>query len=341
MNAQNRRPCSPGLLSVGLLCLGLAVPAVAQEAASPPSPSDLTAPTTPGAPAVEMAAPPTPAAPEATPAPAHTEAIEEIDSPQIFTLWLNPDNYPRIERAVNVPNAQTTRARALNLLVDHRGFEPFQKHAFQDFMGFDAGGLKIGLQLRYGITDHLEVGAQRLSNGTDDYDTYQFDLKYWILPAASAFVDVAARAGGTWYESPTGPDSGGAFGQLLVSRSFREYLWLGTGLFYHSNASNTARRGPDGRRAAGQAYALAVPAALEVRLQTFLAFDAEACFNVAGYHAKYPVVSAALKFISFRHTFSLVFSNSQYIGADGLVANSERGIHELVFGFTITREFNF
>jgi hypothetical protein len=238
-------------------------------------------------------------------------------------------------------NAQTTRAKTLNLLVDHRGFEPFQKHAFGDFMGFDAGGLKIGLQLRYGITNHLEIGAQRLSNGGDDYDTYQFDVKYWVLPAAHALVDVAARAGGTWYSSPTGPDSGGAFGQLLVSRSFREHLWLGTGFFYHSNASNDARHAPNGRRPAGQAYALAVPAALEVRLQTFLAFDAEASFNVAGYHAKYPVVSAALKFISFRHTFSLVFSNSQYITADGLVANSERGIHELVFGFTITREFNF
>jgi len=266
--------------------------------------------------------------------------VEQIDNPQVFDLWLDPGNYPRVDRAVNVMNARTTRARALNFLVDHRAYQPFQTNSFQDWVGFDAGALKIGLTLRYGILDNLEVGAQRLSNGIDQFDTYQFDVKYWALHAERFFVDVAARAGATWYSVAQAPDSGGAFAQLIVSRSLRERAWLSSGLLYHSNASNDVRTSQDPQRSSGQAYALAVPVALEVRLQTFLAWDAEASFNVAGHHAKYPILSTALKIVSYRHTFALIFSNSQYITADGLVANTSRGIHDLIVGFTITREFN-
>ena len=268
-------------------------------------------------------------------------AVEQIDNPQVFNLWLDPENYPRIERAVNVMNARTTRAHALNFLVDHRANEAFQRNAFRDGLGFDYGGLKIGLSLRYGILDDLEVGVQRLSNGFDGFDVYQLDAKYWALRAERFFVDVAVRAGGTWYAIPASPDSGGGFGQLIVSRSLRERLWLSTGLLYHSNASNDVRAAQDYLRQSGQAYALAVPVAAEVRLQTFLAWDVEASINVAGYHAKYPVLATALKIITYRHTFALIFSNSQYITADGLAANTSKGIHhDVIMGFTITREFN-
>ena len=278
---------------------------------------------------------PTVRAQEDSPPPKPPEAtIEQIDNPQVFNLWLDPENYPRIERAVNIMNARTTRARGLNFLVDHRAYEAFQSNAFRDGLGFDFGSLKIGLTLRYGILDNLEVGVQRLSNGADLFDVYQFDAKYWALRAEQCLVDVAVRVGGTWYAMYQGPDSGGGFAQLIVSRSLRERLWLSSGLLYHSNASN------DVRTTRSQDYALAVPVALEVRLQTFLAWDAEASFNVAGHHAKYPVLSSALKIVSYRHTFALIFSNSQYITADGLVDNTSRGIHKLIVGFTITREFN-
>jgi hypothetical protein len=48
----------------------------------------------------------------------------------------------------------------------------------------------------------------------------------------------------------------------------------------------------------------------------------------------------ALKIITNRHTFAIIFSNSQYITADGLVANTSKGIHDAILGLTITREFN-
>lgn len=266
--------------------------------------------------------------------------VEEIGSPEIFTSWLDPQNYPRIERAINVMNARTTRAHALNFLVDHRTYQPFQTRPFEDWVGFDSGGLKIGLALRYGILDDLEVGVQRVSNGFDVFDTYQFDVKYWALHAERFVVDLAVRAGATWYSAAQGPDSGGGFAQLIVSRSLRERLWLSTGLYYHSNASNSDRPGLGQERIGGQSYGLAVPVALEVRLLTFLAWDAEATIHVAGDHAKYPVASTGFKLVTYRHTFALLMSNSQYITADGLVANTSRGIHQLIVGFTITREFD-
>lgn len=272
--------------------------------------------------------------------PADTSVVT-IENPVVFTDWLVPENYPRIDRAVNVMNARTTRAHALNLLVDHRTLQPVQTRPFEDWAGFDAGGLKIGLALRYGILDNLEVGALRLSNGYDVYDTYQFDVKYWALDATRVGVDVAIRAGGTWYSESRGPDSGGGFAQLIASRSLRERVWLATGLYYDSNATNENHPVLGYPRATNQDYALAIPVAFELRLQTFLAWDAEAVFNVAGYHSKYPVASTAIKFITERHTFALIVSNSQYIGADGLVANTTHGIHQLIVGFTITREFDF
>jgi hypothetical protein len=267
--------------------------------------------------------------------------VVTIENPEVFTNWLLPENYPRIDRAVNVMSAHTTRAHALNLVVDHRTLQPVQTRPFQDWAGFDAGGLKIGLALRYGILDNLEVGALRLSNGYDVYDTYQFDVKYWAFDAAHAGVDVAIRAGGTWYYQSPGPDSGGGFAQLIVSRSFLNRLWLSSGLYYDSNASNDDHPVLGHQRTTDQAYALAIPAALELRLRTFLAWDVEGIFNVAGNHAKYPVLSTAVKFITYRHTFALIVSNSQYIGADGLVANTTHDFHQLIVGFTITREFDF
>ena len=159
-------------------------------------------------------------------------------------------------------------------------------------LGFDFGSLKIGLTLRYGILDNLEVGVQRLSNGADLFDRHQFDAKYWALRAEQCFVDVAVRAGGTWYAMYQGPDSGGGFGQLIVSRSLRERLWLSSGLYYHSNASNENRVDKNLQRPSGQAYALAVPVALEVRLLTFLAWDAEASSMWPAITRKYPVLAS-------------------------------------------------
>ena len=62
---------------------------------------------------------------------------------------------------------------------------------------------------------------------------------------------------------------------------------------------------------------------------------------MAGYAEAHPIISTALKFVTYRHTFSLVVTNSQYTSADGIVANTYRQAKDLILGFTITREFDF
>ncbi|HEY3358267.1 MAG TPA: DUF5777 family beta-barrel protein [Polyangia bacterium] len=223
-----------------------------------------------------------PGAPAHPPAsqPAGAEPVEVIENPQVYTLWINPENWARIDRVINVGNARATRRRTLQLVIDHRTFEPLQQHAFRDLVGFDAGGLKIGLGLRYGILDGLDVGAYRLSNGIDAFDAYQFDLKLRFLDQRTHVVDAAVRAGGTWF-SQQGPTRGGGLVQLLVHHDFAARLLVGTGLLYHSSASEYGDLVTTNGLKIQNRYALAVPALLEWRFQSFLAWDVEAVFNVA------------------------------------------------------------
>ena len=79
----------------------------------------------------------------------------------------------------------------------------------------------------------------------------------------------------------------------------------------------------------------------EVHITDRVAWNFELVSNVAGYHSKYPVISSSFKFIVPGHTFSIIFSNSQYVSADGIVSNSPRGFGDTIIGFNITREFHF
>jgi hypothetical protein len=62
---------------------------------------------------------------------------------------------------------------------------------------------------------------------------------------------------------------------------------------------------------------------------------------VAGYGARWPAFSSAVSFLTHRHVFSLVLSNTQYLSADGIVASTPYGFRHLVVGFQIQRELAF
>jgi hypothetical protein len=53
-----------------------------------------------------------------------------------------------------------------------------------------------------------------------------------------------------------------------------------------------------------------------------------------------PVFGFSVRFLTYRHAFSIIVANTQYMTADGMVANSPRGFPDLLFGFQIVREFN-
>jgi len=240
-----------------------------------------------------------------------------------------------IDRIVNLMKARTIRKRSLLLVFDHRTFQPFTEHPGIDFFGFDSGALKIGIGVRYGILERLDAGAYRLNSGTEVFDTYEFDARYWLLDQKRHYLNLAARAGLTWFVQEGMKDAIGFFGQLFIDRTFFKRLTVGTGLLIHSESTS------DNKSSWAPEFSLAIPAYVEVRILRWLAWNAEMTAAVAGFGEKWPAFSSAVKFISPRHTFSLVLTNTQYIAADGIVTGAWRGGKDLIVGFNITREIGF
>ncbi|MBP7127111.1 hypothetical protein KBD49_12175 [Myxococcota bacterium] len=285
----------------------------------------------PGAARGQAAPPPGPGAPGGGEDP--VEEVEDVEVVQEDPRW-DPSQVVQMDRAVNLMWARTVRRMALVLVVDHRTFSPaFNKDTWHDLFGFDGGGLRVGLGLRFGILDGLDVGIYRVSNATDAFDTYQFDAKWCFLREDRHHLDVAIRGGLSWFSQRNARDAVGGFGQLLVSRTLWKRLTLGTGLMFHSDSSS------DVKSTADTDWSLAVPGAVEVRILPWLSWNVEAAFRVAGYGAKWPSFSSAVKFLTPRHVFALVLSNTQYVGADGVVANSSRDYRKLIVGFQVVREW--
>jgi len=245
-------------------------------------------------------------------------------------------NVPRTDRVINVPTTLTARKGALVLTVDHRAHASFisGEDAWFDYLGLDAGNLKMGLGLRYGIFDFLDAGFYRLSNGTDLFDVYQFDTKLHLLRQQYHYINAAIVIGGTWFVQKDAKDASGFFGQILLDRRLWKCLLFGAGFAFHTDSSGETKvvESPD--------PSAAVLGYLEWRPIPRFSLNAEIAANVAGFGADYPVFGFAARVLTHRHSFSLVVANSQYMSADGIVANSRRGFKELVFGFQIVREFN-
>jgi len=261
------------------------------------------------------------------------EKVEKIEEVGEKLEWDSPD-FPRIDRVINIQTAHTTRRHAFLFTVDHRAWQTFTDHPMGDLMGFDVGAMKIGLGLRFGVFDRLDVGLLRLNGTVADFnvDTYDFDGKYQLLRQSSHQVDMAIRAGVTWFNVAGGPDRSAFFTQLLVNRELGGRVRLGTGLLHHTDSYNDTKRATDPK------HSTAVPATIEVRLVKRLVLSGEVAANVSGYGSDFPAFSASAKILTHRHTFSLIFSNTQYLGPSGIATGSARGAGGLIFGFTIARE---
>jgi len=266
---------------------------------------------------------------------AATTAEPSPAPPKEKATFYDSEDFSRTCRAVNLMTAETLRRNALLFLLDHRNMDTFLEDPLENWFGFEGSGLKYGIGIRYGIIEGLEAGFYRLSRTVERFDVYEFDVKYQPLNQKDHVVDLAVRAGGTWFVQYDMDDAFGYFGQFLIDHIFWDRLVLGTGLLFHSDSSNDVKSTEDTE------WSLAVQGLAEVRIVSFMAWDIEVAESVAGYGAEWPSFSTALKFFTHRHTFSVVFSNSPYTSADGVVSNSGRGFDDLVLGFQLTREFNF
>jgi len=242
------------------------------------------------------------------------------------------DSYAKDERGVNSPTAATTQRGQLLVLIMHRARQSFTEDTCRDYFGLDAGGLKIGLGLRYGLIDRMDMGALRLNGTAETFDTYEFDLRYRFLDQEENYLDTAIRSGISWFRQPDEEDAIGSFWQLLATRRCGKRFLFGTGFLYHSDSSGDLKSNDD------DDASMAVLGLMEFRLMPWLAWDAELTGNVSGYSETEPAVSSSLKLFTYGHTFSLVVSNTQYVGADGLVTNAWREWNDLILGFNITRQ---
>ena len=270
---------------------------------------------------------------------AGSEADEAVETVDDSALRAGDDTdyygeaYPSMDRTLDHLNARMLRRKTFGTLIGHRNREGVLRSPFYDLLGFDGGGLKIVLGLRYGILDDLDVGVLRQNGTLEVYDTWEFDTRYRLLSqSAGRPFDFTLRLGVDWYNAPTGNAAGG-FVQVLISRVVANRALLGGGVLYASNSSGPTKSNNDAKVSA------ALLLQVEVRLLENLALAAELTQNVAGFHERYPVISFGPKIVSNRHTFSFVISNSQYMTADSLITNTYRiAPKQWVLGFHITRE---
>ncbi|MBN2716802.1 MAG: hypothetical protein JXX14_13205 [Deltaproteobacteria bacterium] len=266
--------------------------------------------------------------------------VQNVTAVDVLTPPKRPDNFtaksiPRTDRIVNIHTSQTVRPGAMTLTIDHRAHETFLsgEDAWFDYLGLDSGNLKIGIGLRLGLKDYMDVGFYRLNNGTDLFDAYEFDTKMRFLEQDSGFVNMSLRIGATWFVQKDADDAVGFFSQLNVDRRLFGTLLVGTGFAFHTDSSNDHKKYENVEQSA------AVLGYVEWRPVRVFSLNGEMAAAVAGYNSKYPVFAFSARFLTHRHSFQLLVANSQQMSADGIVANAWRGFGHLLFGFQIVREF--
>jgi hypothetical protein len=240
--------------------------------------------------------------------------------------------FPAFERHFNVLSARSVPPWSLVFALYHRTHSPLRQDPFYDWLGFDAGSLKVGTAFRFGLIEGLDVGVMRLNGTVEAFDTYEVDLKYRFLHVPRWQLDLALRVGGSWFAHARHADAFKPFAQLLGTAVLAKRYLLSVGLLGHGDSTNPNKNQSD------TDWTLAVAVALDIRLFENIAFGAEVCYAVAGYRATKPILTLGPKLITNRHTFSLVVTNSQYVSADSLLSNTDRSFEDLILGFNITRE---
>jgi hypothetical protein len=254
--------------------------------------------------------------------------------------------YPEIYRVFDSLTARTVRRGTFNTIINHRSSEGALDAPFDHLLGFDMGGLKVGLGVRYGIMDDWDVAIYRLAPGVNQFAAYEFDTRFRLLKEATHGVDLAVRVGGTWFHAQAanpvgvvwGDNAGGGFGHVVASRLLADRFFLSLGVLGHSHSTTEFAD----RKAAGEPkYSIAAQGAAEVRLSDAVAWAAEITGTLAGWHDSVPVITTGPRFYTSGHTFAFVVSNGQGSSVDAIVTNTPRyRLKEWVVGFNITRELS-
>lgn len=247
-------------------------------------------------------------------------------------LVYDPAVYATPDRGFAVLLPRAVPKGAFLFALDHRAHEPVTEEPARDLLGFDAGGLKIFLGLRYGLLDGLDLGVERLNGNPELYDVYGFDARWTVSRESRHFLDLCVTGGLTWFEQMDAKDAVGYSGRVQAGRTLFRAVYLSAGVLAHSNSSH-------GRKASTDPdYSVSVPAYAGWVVLPDLTLAAEAVLPVAGYSAGWASWTVGPKFMTHGHTFALLLSTTQYTTTDGLASGSDR-TGRPVFGFSITRRF--
>ncbi len=252
---------------------------------------------------------------------------------------LSPDeswamDHARLDRGIHLLTPTPVRPHSSLVIIDHRNSIPVKEDPLDNLFGFDGGNLKIGLGLRVGLRDDLDVGVYRQNGTTETFDTYEFDARWRLFGEEPRPATVALRAGASLFIDTKAQDAVGGFCQLLLSRSLFPRLFVSSALLFHSDSTNPGKLSSDPNDSFG------FGGLASFRMSDTIITNIEIVSTLGGYGADHPIYAASLKFVTHRHTFSLVLTNTQHIGADGLVTNSTRAVADTIVGFSITREID-
>jgi hypothetical protein len=243
-------------------------------------------------------------------------------------------------RSLTIPSAYLAKRGTLQFTVDHRAFKPIRyrdhwyQNLFEDALGLDGGALKIGLSLRYAIADYLDISVTRQNGVAEIFDTYDTGVRIRLLRAERYLLDLAVGVGMSWFYQPQRADAVAWNGFLAARVPIPFGLELGGVV-----AGSTDSSGPQKSNVDGNA-SLALGGHLAYRPLDWLELRADTLAPVAGYDSGWPAVTGGISFLTWRHAFTMLVSNTQYVTLDAVTAGAHQGLSDVVFGFVILRQWD-
>ena len=260
------------------------------------------------------------------------EDVEVADMAEVEPVEL----LPVLCRGLTVPLHEMGKAGSLQLTIDHRAMQSLDENPGHDFLGLDAGGLKIGFALRYAPLDFVDVLAARQNNTVEAFDTYDLAARVSPLTQEKHFVDGVLGGGASLFVHPEHEDAVGWNGQRLVGRSLPAGFDFTVGLLAATESSGPAKSNADYNYSAAAAGELS----WGIGTHPHVRIHVEAVAPVIGYNAGHPALAAGVNILTYRHGFAFLVANSQMLTLDALPSGSHQELDELVVGFSILRQWD-
>jgi hypothetical protein len=280
---------------------------------------------------------------QAAPAPAAAPVEDEFEVEEVAAEVVKelPQPVALLTRGLALPNANLAPAGTLQFSIDHRTRVPVNSRDYwyqdlgEDFLGLDRGGFKIGLSLRYSLTDWVDISAMRVNGTLEEFDTYEFMSRVRLLSKENAGFNLVAGVGLDWFQQPIVKDA--VAGLAMLALDSKEFYGAEIGevmmLSFDSSGPNKTNR--------DQAMSLAIGGHLRYSFTPAISAQVEGAFTAAGYAEAHPYLAAGLSFRTVGHIFSVLLANTQYLTVDALAAGGYLPADEPLLGFTIVRDWNF